>query len=1003
MPLPLDSSGKVEVTGTIAFGDIHTLHGNQVQPAFVWVDHMGGTVMDALTQTQNLGLSRVIGVAHAAPVFVPFHQKLTTLAMTDDGVYRAVRSGLPIVRWSHVENGPAMRRIAYGEKYYGFEYFDNLFYETGNPSDPWEATYDTIYWDRIPGTAQYWNDQGFTAFFQKQQFGGTDVTSPSAFELSWDVYNAGFSFGGTYSGDEDTARRAGTYGGRFTLRIEHGKIPELFLDGRAVRTGVNYGTSPIGMLGSIGNVDLGMQQFVQVMIIGGRMQISVSGIGIPIVVHLERIWHASITGIPRNNNNEPLSQYAYVPKGFAKRLPKGNSLTTPIRMYSWTAGQHPRIGTNTANIDIIQRWDAGTCPDIVASLRDDNYDVIKLASGQTITADKEIGILEPLIKCVRVYSVRNSQFSFSVHPMRFQQSCSYRSIQQNLGFTPNDAYPPVYDVHFHGDIIRSLAAGSSTTMPSNGNCTIQVNDLRLTGSQLSQYELTMTQAPVATISYAGQTTVRVTAGIERVSVRFPGITSYVEPTQAAYEAFEVGGPRNDVAEYITVVREETMFDFGSMRIYQNLSVTFNNFDGINALAQRTNDTVRGAGNIALAWRWGYKHSDGIVGQEGEEWWSDPGSPTYGPGWSRFYGFCDTYGYSGVSGKHQMVMACKGMGARLDDTVFHAPPNMDGWNHYRAVYTLLSMAGIPDARINFMDEVPSDPFSLEPTDPDYATGGYFLPVGVGSNPWTPIARSMTIGQLLAMIQQLTQFVLYVDALGKWNYEPFLRTTTGIGPLRVFREYYAYDANQGLTQMWDVSVTVSNADTRNEIILVGIDAYNPVSFLDPILSSKRDELSISALPAQQPVNYIGWKKNFSMVDSRFATSDYARKTAEKLYKTMRQPSVMVSFSCWGQPDLFPMDMIGVEYTRSGINSQFPAVLLQDNPSNNTIPLFVTKVTTDLTRTGTGKLTPTTRVEARYIPLDEWGDLASGVSTIGRTNATATKTQDTQVLTGSGTVTN
>jgi hypothetical protein len=398
------------------------------------------------------------------------------------------------------------------------------------------------------------------------------------------------------------------------------------------------------------------------------------------------------------------------------------------------------------------------------------------------------------------------------------------------------------------------------------------------------------------------------------------------------------------------------------------------------------------------WRWGYAHqeNDSINGPVWSGLESAPASQQ--PGFSRMYGFCDTYAFQGRSGSYTMSMSGKSLTARLDDTTFYAPPNFDGWNHYRAVYTILQMAGVPDEKIAFLSEVPSDPYGLQPTDPDYATGGYYLPIGIGSNPWTPITRGMTAGQLLSMIQQVTQFVLYADSLGMWQYLPFLRDATG-NPKRIFREYYPYDSNFGLTQMWDVEVVTSTADVRNEVIILGIDAYNPVSYLDPILVARRDLDSINAPSGEQPANYVGWKKNFAMVDSRFATHKFAEQTAEKLFNQMRQPSIQVAFTCWGQPDIYPMDFIAIEYQRSGI-SGFPAVLTPT--SKNTIPLFVTGITTNITRTSRGTLTPTSRITARYIPLEGYGSTGAGVSTRYNKTTTTSVSQTSQTGSSTGSIT-
>ena len=54
----------------------------------------------------------------------------------------------------------------------------------------------------------------------------------------------------------------------------------------------------------------------------------------------------------------------------------------------------------------------------------------------------------------------------------------------------------------------------------------------------------------------------------------------------------------------------------------------------------------------------------------------------------------------------------------------------------------------------------------------------------------------------------------------------------------------------------------------------------------------------------------------MDSRFASEGFTLKSAKALFDWMRQPSVTVTFQCWPQYDLFPMDMIYVDDWRTGL---------------------------------------------------------------------------------------
>ena len=232
------------------------------------------------------------------------------------------------------------------------------------------------------------------------------------------------------------------------------------------------------------------------------------------------------------------------------------------------------------------------------------------------------------------------------------------------------------------------------------------------------------------------------------------------------------------------------------------------------------------------------------------------------------------------------------------------------------------------------------------------------MGIGANPWTPIYNNIKVGELLAMIQQTTGYVMYCDAMGNYQYEPFLRSTPAGVPKRVFRTRDIMDTNLGLVQYAAERVTFSTKDVRNKIGLLGIDAYGPGA-LDPILKKFEDSASISSAVGSQPINYVGFPQTFFWIDSRFVSYPFALASAQRIYDMLRQPTIEVTFQCTGgQPDLYVMDWIVMEHWRSGLTG-FPATAAD-------LPLFVTGVALSMTQTPQGPLL-TTQVTARYIDPD------------------------------------
>jgi hypothetical protein len=910
MPIPQLPNGRLSPTGVLAFADVTTMLGRQIQPSFSWTDMVAGNSADYLRMGTSMRMDRVAGVAHAPMIYVPHHQFLLGTTCVDQGAYSASRTDLPNVTWSLVTTG-AEPSVGHGSL--SFQSF---------PDRDWqnEVIQFALNSAAIPGSvvptllvhlkssqqmldhasAGYvdYDEQGFLVRFSNFTVGGRASNNPSEIEVRWRLHAPG---------------SAASVGILCRLVMSEKLPPRFYMGGRLLRDSSTNG-NPLGTRGSRSLQNSTDSPYVQVLTVGGKMQITAMGLTEPIVVDVDSLMRADVT--------EDLG-------GGTWRLAKYSQFPASGTVWYWRGGGNPNFGAG---------WNGNLGSTTITGTTNDT---LSISSG--IMTKKTVAVLEPRTGEVELLFRGISHASWQLSPARWLPEWEYDSIQQQIAFTPDLGTTPwKYAVHTPGDW-RETVSGVSWAHGLYPGSSITVSDsVGLSGTQVHQFHLNA-QCPTVT-TYKSTNVARYTIGINRVTSRIDGIHAYSPPNSGNTSLIPLGLGRTAKSALIQSVTESQNFDINSLQVTQSLSVGIRNHNG-RAIDLQTTLGIGGIGNIGVAFRCGYAHQD-AVGYRGDPWLS-----AGEPGFSRFRGYCDTYSYMG----NQVVMSCQGDLNRVLAYQLMVAPLLDGWNHYRAVYQLLQMAEVPDARVGFMSKVPSDPSGVTVSDPDYATGGYLLPLGIGANPWTPVYENITVGQLLANIQKYTGHVLYCDAYGVYQYEPFLRSTPAGVPKRVFRSHDILDSNLAPVQFNGERVTFSTRDVRNIIALVGIDAFGPGN-IDPIIAKLQDDASIYSAPGSQPINYVGFKQPFAWIDSRFASFGFATNSAERLFKILRQPTIEVSFrATGGQPDLFVMDWIVLEHWRSGLTG-FPAGV-------GDLPLFITGISTTYQK-GRGGEEIVSTITARYL---------------------------------------
>jgi hypothetical protein len=453
-----------------------------------------------------------------------------------------------------------------------------------------------------------------------------------------------------------------------------------------------------------------------------------------------------------------------------------------------------------------------------------------------------------------------TQFNCEIHPLKWGISASMRSNPQALGFSPQNT-PYYYVSGISGTVKKTSGTAWNVSYPSGS--IITVTRVGLTTDIEQQYDLELTNPTEGT--YAGVSYAARTAAVTRVTTQVDGLWA------SAPTAGSPVRPR-ELSETIT-------FDPNALTIRQSMSATLNNLYG----------QWRGqAGNIAMQLSLGY---------------ANPLTPLY----YRFTGLCGNYRFNrSHTNEATITFTGESLMRMLSDQIIFAPPLMDGWNHYYAMAFLAQMAGFTMSQLAFRDLVPSDPYSAAAGD----LAPYYLPVGEGMRPWTPRDRESTILSLMDYIRKPTGFLLFVDAQGYLRYERWLPPSAATAK-RIFTEGGSGEGY--LNEFFDFELESSVDDVRNQIMLIGIDPFDPRWKL--ILNKLEDTASIYAAPGSEPKNYIGYKKPFVWTDSRFANSAFAAEAASNLYAMLRIPGLHARFTTWLQPDIYPMDVVYINEHTSG----------------------------------------------------------------------------------------
>ena len=520
-------------------------------------------------------------------------------------------------------------------------------------------------------------------------------------------------------------------------------------------------------------------------------------------------------------------------------------------------------------------------------------------------------VVSPTITQVFFDATQFSHLSYGLHPLCFATEASMRSNPQQIAEVPDESTPIYYIVGLpSGSAVVDSGDMLNPDFPDTSIISVTtVAETEQTAAP--QYDLLLKNKVDG--SYATREYSHTTAVITKITLRVPGIVIQYN-AQPTLIPFGVGA-----AKPVCMAQNSVVFNPASMTMERKCSVTFNNWEGTDDFSAVTG--VSCSGNVAMALDMGYD----------------------GKGTARRYtGIVETFRWSSPGGgKNYLTLLGTDVMTQLADCYIFCPPDLDGMNQYYAMAVLASFAGVSRDQLGFASLIPDDPFQATDNDPD----PFFLPRGIGMTPWTPRNRSMPVLELMQSIQKLAGFLLYADEFNVLQYLEWIPSDP-LQPKRVFT--YADTGYDGanLDAIWSLTGESSTRETRNQIVIVGIDANKPG--WDVLVVKREDKDSIDAPPSQQPRNYCGKKKPLVWMDSRFADLPFATKSADRLYRTLRIPSYTVNFTTHLQNDLFPLDVIWVNDPKTGTFG---------------IPFYIMGIQEQASVIG-GSITQQSTISARYL---------------------------------------
>ena len=283
---------------------------------------------------------------------------------------------------------------------------------------------------------------------------------------------------------------------------------------------------------------------------------------------------------------------------------------------------------------------------------------------------------------------------------------------------------------------------------------------------------------------------------------------------------------------------------------------------------------------------------------------------------------------------------------LEDAKFLYSPTVDGWESGAAMRFFANAGMIHDDDIGFQF---GDPFAY------FDTTKYHLPIGmmerrmldvpVGTSPFQPMLR----------VNELRGGAMYFQNDGVLKWRSWLPEDTGQLPAKTFDEAQlvhpaspADDLSDALRQIWQVNGDFDCRPVKNRISVWGRNPLTGQMFFGGPLVDANSQNNMDNNPYR---NYKGYVADWVRADSQFSSQAAVADALDVIAAVVSKPVETLTFQTWGQPFLFPLDIIRVNARKVS--------------PERSMKWFITDMTSEMDMPPGGAATYTTTIVCRYLP--------------------------------------
>ena len=242
------------------------------------------------------------------------------------------------------------------------------------------------------------------------------------------------------------------------------------------------------------------------------------------------------------------------------------------------------------------------------------------------------------------------------------------------------------------------------------------------------------------------------------------------------------------------------------------------------------------------------------------------------------------------------------------------PYLDYMNVYYVAYLIGQMGGVTRDRMTFSAYIPDDPYGVTPgdflVDGNY-TNTYFMPGSVSGTALTRVTPGENKITAILKICHDLGFITYFDQYANWHFDRWETVIASYDSSTIISDFYDYATNDA-SEIWQMSYVGHLRDTRNSVNLIGVNQeYRLLSTqaIDPFMFTEG-----------QP-SFQGFVKASYVSDPKYVNPQFADTAARNKLSYQRWPTRMVTFTTAFPVSgaLFPLDVVRINYPRSGANGK------------------------------------------------------------------------------------